>query len=171
MRAALERLEQPATMADVERVFLERALSLAKPAAVFEPETKERRIMVFLIGNERVALPLGVVSELISTHLIAPVPGAPSEIAGVMQLRGEILPVFDLGRVLGIASEGAGGIVVVALHRQRHVALRVDGVEDIRSPGDELVEGTSEDPRIAAVTGDLTRIVNLDEALGGHAGD
>jgi purine-binding chemotaxis protein CheW len=58
------------------------------------------------IGAERLAIPTTRVREVAAVGALTPIPGAPSRIAGVVQLRGQILPVLAL-REPAAQDEGA----------------------------------------------------------------
>ncbi len=54
-------------------------------------------MLLLRLGEDRFALPVGVVREVIDTPPITRVPLAPEAVAGVAAVRGEIVPVVDLG--------------------------------------------------------------------------
>ena len=54
------------------------------------------RYLAFRLGNEEYGLELNQISELLSWRDITPLPGAPSVLRGVVDLRGDLLPVIDL---------------------------------------------------------------------------
>lgn len=166
----VKRLEHP-ELSDVERqrILRERAQNLARPLATPEANASGDQIMIFVVGEERVALPLAAVRELVTHPVIAPVPGAAEAVAGVMQIRGEIRPVFDLDVMLRTGSGGARNVVALARYRNREIGLRVDSVEDIRAlPAGSLSHERPDDPRIQAVTRDFVQILNLDALLDEH---
>lgn len=55
----------------------------------------------FHIGGEQFALPVEEVQEVLLKQPLTPVPLAPSEILGLLNLRGAIMPAIDLRRRLG----------------------------------------------------------------------
>jgi chemotaxis signal transduction protein len=83
------------------------------------------------VGREWYALPVAHVVSVVETGAIARVPGSGPALAGVRNLEGQVLPVFDLGTVLGIASDEAPTRVVVATHDGRTAGLAVDEVTDV----------------------------------------
>lgn len=94
------------------------------------------RHVVFLVGKDRYALPLDAVREVV----VAPprytrVPRAGAAVKGVMTLRGRVVPVVELERLLvaeapGDAARPAGKIVLLELTR-RDLGLLVTEVEGI----------------------------------------
>ncbi|MFO0664457.1 MAG: chemotaxis protein CheW [Polyangiaceae bacterium] len=60
--------------------------------------------LLFLLSGERYGVPIGVVREVVRLSPVTPVPGARSDILGVMNVRGRILTLFDLRRALEVAA-------------------------------------------------------------------
>jgi purine-binding chemotaxis protein CheW len=61
-----------------------------------------RQVLTFVAGGAEYGMPIEVVREIAEARLIASVPGAPSWMRGVMNLRGSVVPVVDLGIKLGL---------------------------------------------------------------------
>ena len=59
-------------------------------------------VIVLRIGKERYGVDLSDVAEVLPPVRATPVPGAPAVFAGVINVHGEIRPVIDLRRLLGI---------------------------------------------------------------------
>jgi purine-binding chemotaxis protein CheW len=117
----------------IQKVYLQRADLLAQPPERNEPG---ENILVFLLGTEKYAVPLAGVSEVIARPPVAPAPGAPSEIDGLIQVRGEIRVVWNLGKLLGLASESEAvkpSIALLLRAQGGEAAVLVDQVEDIRN--------------------------------------
>ena len=83
------------------------------------------------MGRERYAMPIENVLEVAELGSLAALPGAGAAVLGVRNLRGQVLPVFDLARVLAIAGDVAPPRVVVAEHDGRLAGLAVDEVTDV----------------------------------------
>jgi len=92
------------------------------------------------LGDEEYAFPVESVSEVVAVGALSPVPGAPPSVLGIRNLRGRILPVFDLAAVLGVRGDAGRMRVVVAGEEHRSVGFAVDGVSDVC----ELAEPTEE---------------------------
>lgn len=82
------------------------------------------------VGAERYALPVEHVREVGDLGDVTPVPGSGAAVLGVRNLRGRILPVFDLARVLGIEGAARGRLVVAAVG-DTAAGLAVDDVTDV----------------------------------------
>jgi len=95
----------------------------------------------FRIGGEDYAIDLMRIREIINPLPITPVPRAPASVEGVVRLRGEVIPVLDVRKRLGVAASPATRrtrflVVNVA---GRRIGLVVDEVcEVIRIPRGEI---------------------------------
>jgi chemotaxis signal transduction protein len=93
------------------------------------------------------------------------VPGAPEEVAGVIQIRGEIRPVFHFGRLLQHAEETKGDgpeAVLVLRAASRQFGVLVDEVEDVRSAGAESCKpAPANSAHIRWMTGDLIPVLDV----------
>jgi purine-binding chemotaxis protein CheW len=92
------------------------------------------------VGGEHYALPVDAVLEVAVYGEVAPVPGAPATVLGVLNLRGNVLPVLDLASAFGLEHGGPRRIVVVEQDGRR-AGLAVDsvvGVEELPAPAEEV---------------------------------
>lgn len=89
------------------------------------------RYLVLRVGSQRVGVPLEDAREIVPPRSLTRLPGAPAWIAGLVNIRGRVVTVVDLGRRLG-ADAAAGPIVVVEV-AGRSLALRVTAVEAVRA--------------------------------------
>ena len=89
------------------------------------------------VGREAYAIPVTHVLEVLDLDELTPVPGAGPHVLGLRNLRGQVLPVFDLAALLG-AGDGAVPARVCVASRNGHVAgLAVDEVTAVtKLPGD-----------------------------------
>jgi purine-binding chemotaxis protein CheW len=83
------------------------------------------------VGGESYAIGVEHVLEVAELGAIAPVPGAPESVLGVSNLRGQVLPVFELASVFGIKREGVARRLVVVEHEGRRAGFAIDEVVDV----------------------------------------
>jgi chemotaxis signal transduction protein len=112
--------------------------------------------VVVRLGDGRFAVALHEVAEVGKVPTITRVPGAPHWVAGVVNWRGRILAVLDLGLLLGAdgAAKAVGARLVVLVTDVASVGVLVDGVEGTAALGDD------HEPVPAAISGvgaDLVR--------------
>lgn len=110
----------------------------ARPAAAGDARVQ---LCSFRIGGEDYAVDLMRVREIIPPLPITPVPRAPASVEGVVRLRGEVVPVLDVRKRLGVPAVPPSRktrFLVVNVARRR-IALVVDEVcEVLRLPRREL---------------------------------
>ena len=94
------------------------------------------------IGDQAYAIDIMAVREIRGWTAATPLPHAPPHVLGMMNLRGAILPVIDLGARLGLgpAEPNASSVVVVAQIGEAQVGLVVDAVSDILTVTEGLIQ-------------------------------
>lgn len=156
--------------ARLEALFRRRAALAARTGrldAAAAPRTG-LAVLTARIGPEWVALPLDQLAGVQPVDRITPVPGWPAAVAGVVNRRGSIEPVLDLGRLLqrGAAAPAAGVRAFALFLRQgpRAFGLRVDelgGLRDIDPAGFPLPGEQSAGPLVAGVGPDGLLLLDL----------
>ncbi len=102
------------------------------------------RICLVTLGGELFAIDLRHVREVFELESVTPVPGMPSTLVGVANLRGTVMPLADLRPSLGIQSAAAQPFVVVVRHGVQQVGILIDVVPEIRTiHPDDLLNATS----------------------------
>ncbi len=66
-----------------------------------------REYLAFSLGEETYAVPIERVRQILKVPPLTEVPRAARELLGVLNLRGEVLPVYDLELCLGLSTEPA----------------------------------------------------------------
>jgi purine-binding chemotaxis protein CheW len=129
MTEAAERLSPERARA----VMDERARALAcAPAQPVRVGTVE--VVVFSLGGERYAVETGHVREVRALTDLTPLPGAGDLVAGVTNLRGQILVVFDLRGLFGAARgdrDAEGARVVVLGSGRAELGILADAVHEV----------------------------------------
>src|SRR4051794_36714431 len=90
----------------VDAVLEDRARRLARPLAAAQPSGGLLDLLAFRLAGERYAVETRYVQEVVRLSL-TPIPGVPGAVAGVGNLRGEVLVVFDLRPLLGLTRHDA----------------------------------------------------------------
>jgi purine-binding chemotaxis protein CheW len=116
-----------------------------KTAESNEPEA-QRQIVAFRVGEEVFGLEIGNVREVIEYREVTPVPRAPEFVAGIISLRGAILPVVDLRKRIGVepTEPGPETVILVLEVDGRRVGLVADRILDILKAGPERALRTKE---------------------------
>src|SRR5271157_3675628 len=93
----------------------------------------ECRFCTFYLGRLWFGIAVERVQEVISSPAITPVPLAPRAVAGLINLRGQIVTVIDLPRRLGIGHRGrTPPAIVVGGSKNPLVVLLGERVEEVR---------------------------------------
>jgi len=96
---------------------------------------KDQEFLTFTLGNENYALDILTVKEIRGYESVTKIANAPAFIKGVINLRGDIVPIVDL-RIkfsVGDATYDEFTIVIVLHISNRIVGIVVDGVSDVVS--------------------------------------
>jgi purine-binding chemotaxis protein CheW len=155
-------------------IYRQRAEQLARRRDAADSPAGSFAVLVFALRNEVYALPLADLAGLFPLRAATPVPGGPPELVGIVNVRGALRSVVDLGRLLGLPAETAGTGYVLLVHRtRREIALRVDQVERLAfvSPVELTAPPAKEAPAATGLVRGLTpdRLRLLDtEALLAH---
>lgn len=108
------------------------------------------------MGDREHALPVEDVIEVVRMVDITPLPEAPAWVAGVINMRGRIVPVIDLRMRLGMSPrepELSTPIIIVG-RNEAAAGLIADGVSQVLALASEAVESTQPHAAPAlAVTG------------------
>jgi len=110
-----------------------------------------RQIVVFSLGGLRCGLDITRVQEIIRMPELTPAGGTAAAVAGIINLRGQILTVLDLRTVLSLSAAEAGGErkIIIVKDREGFIGFCCDDVHDILTMKERFVE--SKVPRLKGV--------------------
>ncbi len=91
------------------------------------------RLLLFGVAGRVCACELDAIREIVPYRHATRLPGAPPFVTGLINLRGSILTVIDLGvRLGGSPVDPAKGSIVLAEHGTRVIGLGVDELRDVQ---------------------------------------
>ncbi|MFC3225770.1 chemotaxis protein CheW [Marinibaculum pumilum] len=103
-----------------------------------------REFVMFHVGQEAFAVPLGQVKEIIRMPALTRLPLAPPAVEGIANLRGGVLPVIGLRRVFGFGDSAHDEATrVVVLDIGRAAGIVVDSMSAVRAVDEERIEDAS----------------------------
>jgi chemotaxis signal transduction protein len=105
---------------------------VAEDAPDVLPE-EEVKICLFNIGEDTYAIPVEVLMEIIISPKIFPVPTAPSHVLGVINLRGNIVPIVDIRPVLSLPQRSVPNQIAVIKQGSMMLGIIVDSVSVVIS--------------------------------------
>lgn len=147
----------------------------AVPAAV-AGAAASRDFLTFRIGDQLIGLPLLDVRDVLDARRLTPIPLAPPQVAGALNLRGRIITAIDTRRRLQSAARDAQSphmSIVVDLEGELY-NLIVDRVGDVLHLADDRFEPTPAtlDPAwrtfcegVYRLDGELLVVLNIAEFL------
>lgn len=102
----------------------------------------ELQTVVFRLGSELYGVDIGTVREINTLQKITPVPRAPGDVRGIMNLRGRIVTVIDLRTRLGLteAEDTRDTRIMVVETDGAMVGCLVDAVHEVLTVSDEVIE-------------------------------
>jgi purine-binding chemotaxis protein CheW len=132
-----------------------------------------KQLVVFSLGSEEYALPIGAVHEIIRFTEPRTVASDDAWIRGVIGLRGKIIPIFDLAARMQVAAGATEGKIVIVETGTGQVGVMVDEVEEVLTVTSEQLEDvpTADADTIEAIAKIDDRLVILlnPEGLFGRA--
>lgn len=124
----------------------------------------EQQLCTFFLQGMFFGIDVNDVQEVIRPHTLTPVPSAPADICGLINLRGQILTVIDLQQRLDMGKSAIGlpvkliddqpGFYIVVCVDEQTVSLLVDDVGDVLTlPADSF------QPPPATLTGRMRQLL------------
>ena len=128
-----------------------------------------RQFVVFRLGDEEYGLPIEIVSSIIRYEEPTPIPRAPEDVQGVINLRGMVIPVVDLRKRFGGAEDEAEAPaaerIVVTESAVGAVGLAVDAASEVAAIAMDEVRPAPETALSADTAEAFEGVVSLDERL------
>ena len=146
------------------------------------PETAEVRadsqfeFITFSAGGQNFCLEITQIREIRRWTPVTALPHTPRDVLGVMNLRGAVIPIFDLAARFGLGTTPANerNVVIVAAVDGTTIGLLVESVSEILSVEKTAIQETpdikSESTRhsilgMISVDETMVRVVNLNSVL------
>lgn len=113
------------------------------------------QLLLFDLADRVYACEVAPVREIVPFQRATRLPGAPAHVLGLINLRGTIVTVIDLGRRLGVTETARKrGSVILVEFGQKVVGLAVDSMRDVHQARDAQFEAPlASMPEGAAVRG------------------
>jgi len=141
-----------------------------------KPTGDALRWVTFRLENEKYGINVMQVQEVLRITEIAPVPGAPSYVLGIINLRGNVVTVIDTRSRFGLPSvetDDSSRVVIIESEEQV-VGILVDSVAEVVDLDPSEIEtapnvGTEESAKfiqgVASHDGELLILVDLNKLL------
>ncbi|MGZ3726716.1 MAG: chemotaxis protein CheW [Pseudobdellovibrio sp.] len=140
--------------------------------------TTDNRYMEFKLGDQLYAIPLLTVKEVIPKPEVTPVPNMPLNFEGMINLRGQILGVYNVRKKLGAKTNEISSkqppIIIIIEHSGVKVGMIVDEVTRVLHTEAAMIRPAplkEDDPArhfigsVIQTGGDLILTVHVDQLL------
>jgi purine-binding chemotaxis protein CheW len=109
-----------------------------------QTDVADQKVVVFRVGREEYAVSIAAVKEVIPWIQPTPVPDAPAVVEGVVDLRGDVIPIIDMARLFRSARQhdDAGSRIIVMEVGGQQAGFVVDSVTEVHT----VVPGTVAPP-------------------------
>ena len=94
------------TATEKKRILKSRAQMLAREIAREEDNGSYYEVLEFLLAHERYAIETAYVREVYRLHNLTPLPCTPPFILGIVNVRGQLLPVMDIKKFFDLPEKG-----------------------------------------------------------------
>ncbi|HEX7474639.1 MAG TPA: chemotaxis protein CheW [Dehalococcoidales bacterium] len=118
--AILEQKAAPST-AMQQKILRERAKALAQKP-LDKTTQNDLEILEFRLAGERYGIEIAFIREVYPLRELVPLPGTPAFVLGITSVRGQILSVIDLKKLLNLPEKGL-------TERDKIIIVRNDGIE------------------------------------------
>jgi len=118
-----------------QRILKARARALARETAGEEAPGERLEILEFSLAYERYGLETAFVQEVYPLKELTPLPCTPASVAGIINIRGQILAVIDLKRFFNLPEKGLSDLDKVIILRRGvlEVGLLADAATGVRT--------------------------------------
>ena len=151
------------------------------------PDTEKNRIesyfefITFSTGGQSFCLEITQIREIRRWTAVTALPHTPDDVLGVMNLRGAVIPIFDLASRFGLGATPGNerNVVIVAAVDDTTIGLLVESVSEILSVDKASIQETPDIKSEAtknsilgmiSVGDNMVRVVNLDAVLDAEMG-
>lgn len=110
-----------------------------------------RQYLTFILDGEEYGVPILKVNGIQGWERTTPIPNSPDYVMGIINLRGEVVPIIDLRKRFGLEKipyDSHTVVIVVRIggqnDKKRTVGLVVDAVADVHDIDQEQIHSTPE---------------------------
>ncbi|MGE5626964.1 MAG: chemotaxis protein CheW [Solirubrobacterales bacterium] len=102
-------------------------------------------ILTFKLGDEPFGISISLVEAIEHMVPITYVPKARSHIAGLINIRGNIVPAIDLSKLFKLSREIENAKLILIRYDNQELGLMVDEVEDVIEINEDDIESISQE--------------------------
>jgi purine-binding chemotaxis protein CheW len=123
------------SLEQTREILKSRARVLARPLGNQQAGEATIEVVEFRLAHERYAIEQGAVREVYPLKDLTPLPCTPAFVPGIMNLRGQILPVIDIKKFFDIPEIGITDLhqVIIVHGGEIELGILADAVAGVRS--------------------------------------
>ena len=109
-------------------------------------ESVKKQYIVVKIGSEQYGIDISYVDNIVRMQKITRVPKAQTYFKGIINLRGEIVPVMSVRKRMGLEDDvftNASRIIILKFEQQGSLGIVVDEVKEVVTLGADQIDKVS----------------------------
>ena len=113
-------------------------------------ENDKKQYIVITFGNEQYGIDISYVDNIVRMQKITRVPKAQHYFKGIINLRGEIVPVMSIRKKMGLEDDvytNASRIIILKLEQQGSLGVIVDEVKEVVTLSSAETEKAAHNPK------------------------
>ena len=113
-------------------------------------ELESIQYIVVKIGSEQYGIDISLIDNIVRLQKITRVPKAPFHYRGIINLRGEVVPVMSIRRKMGLDDDefaNSSRIIILKLENVGLVGVLVDEVKEVLSLSENDIDRTSQNTK------------------------
>ena len=111
-------------------------------------EVESKQYIVVRVGSESYGIDIGVIDNIVRMQKITRVPKAQHYFKGIINLRGEIVPVMSIRIKMGLEEEtitGLSRIIILKAEEQEKMGIIVDEVKEVVMLSENQIDRNAQD--------------------------
>jgi len=120
-----------------------------------KPEVESFQYIVIRLGEEQYGIDIRYVDNIVRMQNITRVPKAPAYLKGVINLRGEVIPVVSIRLKMGLSESEATRttrIIILKTENSGNLGIVVDEVREVVTLSEDNIERVSRDAKEGRAT-------------------
>lgn len=141
---------------------------------------EELKYIIFQLGEQKYGMNLKYINGIEQSYQIIPVPNAPEGVRGIINLRGDVIPVYSLRERFGMEKEitNPEKSLLVTRSSETVLAYEVDAVVDIEELQEDKIndmpwvasnDETSFMEKVLHIGNEIVIAINADKVLSDEA--
>ncbi len=142
-----------------------RAIALARPPARAPAAETLLDVLEFRLAQETYAMEIRHVREVYPFVALTPLPCTPAFVLGIVNVRGRLLPVFDLKKILGLPEQGITDLhrIILVGNDELEFGLLADVIGSVRAIPMASLQATL--PTLAGINADYLKGVTPESVV------